>query len=83
MRVKVLGYREVNMVDDKTGRPIVGVTLFISYPMDGVFGEMATKQYISDQLRSACGFRPEVGKVVNLEYGPNGRPVGVYPLDEK
>lgn len=82
MRVKVHGYREVDMVDEKTGKPIVGVSLYISYPQDGVFGEMVTRQFISEQLRSACGYRPEVGKTIDLEYGPNGKPVGVYPLDK-
>lgn len=76
MKVKLYGYREVDMTADD-GRRINGVSLYIGYPNDGVVGEQTAKVFINNVLRTSEGFVPHVGDALNIEYGPNGRVVGV------
>lgn len=81
MKVKVVGYREVDMVSED-GKPIQGVSLYITYPNDGVVGAQASKQFVNRVMQHSCGYVPKVDQYVNLEYGPNGRVVSVAALEE-
>lgn len=73
-KMKVLGYREVNFSDSKTGRPIVGVSVFVSHEERNVVGDMAEKLFFGQQILSECGYAPAVNDVINVQYNKYGKP---------
>lgn len=83
MQAMLHGVRRIDMTDRATGRPICGFSLFISYPSEGVQGLETAKQFISDDLASSCSWRPEVGKMVALDFTPKGRVCSVATVHEK
>lgn len=81
MRMNLYGYRDVDMKGED-GRPILGVSLYVGYPNDGVEGEQTAKIFINRALQSRCTFVPVVGAPIDVEYGPSNRVVGVRILDK-
>ena len=85
MEVKILGFRNFDFTNDK-GERIRGVSVFVSYPDDGVTGEIATKITISNpelwqQLKDAVGgvsFIP--GATVMMHFSNKGKLVKVSPV---
>jgi hypothetical protein len=72
--MKVLGYREVNFSDSKTGRPIVGVSVFVAHDEKNVFGEMTEKLFFGQQVLSDCSYAPAVGDFIDVAYNKYGKP---------
>lgn len=83
MQAMLHGYRRIDMTDRDTGRQINGFSCFISYTSEGVVGLEVAKQFISDDLASACSWKPEVGKMVSLDYTPKGRVSSISAVHEK
>ena len=83
MRAKVFGFRSINMTDKETGRLIVGDSLFVGYPSNGVNGLETTKVFINSDMARANNFKPVVDGLVNIEYGPNGRLMAITNLNDK
>lgn len=48
MKVTVLGTRKVDFLDSRTGENILGTSIYVAYPDEGVKGLMADKVFIKD-----------------------------------
>lgn len=83
MKAKLFGYRDINMTDKETGRLIVGTSCFFGFVSTGVQGLETTKVFINADAMNKFGFRPVVDGLVELDYGPGGRLVGVKNINEK
>lgn len=83
MHAMLHGYRRVDMTDQATGRQIVGYSCFISFTSEGVVGVETAKQFVSDDLAKACSWRPEINKLLALDYTPKGRVSSIATVHEK
>lgn len=83
MHAMLHGFRHIDMTDRETGRLIVGYTCFISFPSEGVQGLETAKQFISDGLAAANGWKPVLGELLNIEFTPKGRVSSVSTVQEK
>ena len=43
--MKVVGFRDVDFTDEKTGKRIQGISLYVVHPADGVIGQIAEKVF--------------------------------------
>lgn len=50
MRCKYVGYKEIDYVSKKTGKPVKGKNLYITYPADNVVGIVAEDIYVSSLM---------------------------------
>lgn len=84
-----LGYRPFDFVDEKTGRPVKGVTVYTADAgVDGVIGYVSSKVSMkTDEFNNVFGDSASVsaliGKQVNISYNKIGKPVSVAPLANK
>lgn len=83
MQAMLHGFRRVDMLDRETGRPVKGYSCFISFTSEGVQGVETAKQFISDDLASSCSWRPEVGKLLSLDFTPRGKVSSISTVREK
>lgn len=83
MQVQLIGARRVDIVDNKDGKEVHGFTCFISYPSEGVDGLMADRKFIADDFAAKFSWRPEVGKLVNMDFTPQGKLGGLSTVREK
>lgn len=83
MKAKVFGYRDVNMVDKETNKPIVGTSFFVGYPTEGVQGLETRKVFFSATRMRELGLRPVVDGFIQLEFGPNGKAYSAINLNDK
>lgn len=83
MKVKVLGYRDVNMTDKETGRLIVGTSLHVCYPNDGVKGLETRKIFFSSDRMRDMKYVPVPDTYANLEFGPSGKAYSIVALNDK
>lgn len=84
MANKVIGVRQVSFKDKETKKPIEGVTVYFSYPInkDGE-GEAADKVFLSNYLiEKHGGAIPSVGDEIDLLYNKYGK-VGGYEVIAK
>lgn len=81
MRGKMLGFRRVDMMDDRN-RPIVGHSCFVGYPSRGVEGMETTKVFVSDELAAFYKFVPLVNGEVDLQFDPRGRLAGISNVNK-
>lgn len=66
MEVKLIGYAPVDFTDQKTGRRIVGTTLYVVCKNDRVTGNECFKQFTSIPIE------PEVGAKYDFIYSRGG-----------
>lgn len=83
MKVKVFGYRDVNMKDQETGRLIVGTSLYVGYPSQGVHGLETRKIFFNADMLRSNGLTPVKDGFIDIEYGPNGRIVSAHNINDK
>lgn len=71
--MKIIGKRTVSF-DAQDGKHISGVSLFCSYPItkngEGVGVE---KIFLSDSKLAYCGYFPELGDEINVQYNRYGK----------
>lgn len=75
MKATFLGCRRVDMTDSSTQRRISGYSCFLAYPSQGVQGEEASKQFLSDEFCASSQVNPPslVGKKVSVDFTPRGK----------
>lgn len=83
MQAMLHGVRRIDMVGRDDGVPVKGFSLFISYPSEGVQGCETSKLFISDQMATASGWSPEVGKLVMIDFTPKGKVSAISTVREK
>lgn len=75
--MKVIGYREsiFTTPDNKT---ISGYNIFVSYPLQKGEGEGADRLFLTVDKLLACGYDPNIGDEVKIEYNRFGKPNAIY-----
>lgn len=74
--MRVVGTRSVDF-DDKQGRHISGLSLYVTHPETGVDGLVAEKLFVNAERLEASHYVPKVGDVINIIWGRNSRILGV------
>jgi len=74
---KVLGYRDVEFTDQKTGKVVSGISLYVSREDDNVCGVMTDKIFIGRQRLEECHYVPVVGDTIRVTYNKYGKPADV------
>lgn len=78
----IYGIRRVDMVDE-SNKPINGYSCFIGIVADGVEGYQTTKVFIRDSICQLSGYKPSLSEPANIEFNPNGKVAGIYPVNAK
>lgn len=75
--MKVIGYRksEFTTPDNKN---ISGYNIFLSYPLDKGVGEGSERMFMTVDKLLACGYTPEIGDEIRVEYNRYGKPSAIY-----
>ena len=69
--VKVTGFQKVDFTPRDSNNPIKGISLYVSYPKDGVTGEVAEKVFVSDTKLGT--YLPKLGDHLNIFYNRYGK----------
>lgn len=77
---EVLGYRNVDFTDERTGKRVSGITLFLSREDKNVQGVMTEKVFIGSQRLEESGYLPMVGGKVRITYNKYGKPAEVVAM---
>jgi len=81
MKVTLLGYRETNFTDEKTGEIVRGVTIHYTVPMTGrnCFGDEAERKFIHESKKDSL---PELipGAQYDIDYSSKGKIMGIKAL---
>ena len=72
-KVQVVGMRSVSFKDEKDGRQIDGVSLYLLLDHPQVEGKMADKVFVSSQRLSDLPYMPKVGEEVWVDYDRRGK----------
>lgn len=70
MKVNVIGIRKVNFVDNASGAPINGHTIYCTHVADGVLGLEGKKFFIKSALDIS---KVELGSDVELFFNERGK----------
>lgn len=80
--MKVVGIRKVDFTA-KDGNRISGVSLFGSYPITkNGEGYSVDKIFLSDKKMADCGYFPEVGDEIIVNYNRFGKVDSIAPLGQ-
>ncbi|MCM1334600.1 MAG: hypothetical protein NC084_00080 [Bacteroides sp.] len=84
MKVTLLGYKTVDFENER-GETIEGINLFIAYPEENTVGSAAEKKFINSQIFDGFGVSSKqlekaIGCVIDVEYGPRNKIVGLSIL---
>lgn len=78
--MKVIGIRKVEF-DAQDGKHVSGVTLYCSYPITkNGEGVGVDKLFLSDAKLGYCGYVPELGDEINVQYNRYGNVDSVTPV---
>lgn len=73
MKVKLLGARELDF-SSNDGSPVKGIQLFISFPEEGVVGEMTEKLFVRNGFAlPAC----KPGDMLDISFNRKGKPESI------
>lgn len=78
---KVIGKEKVDYVSKKTGEPVKGMTLYLSYSDDRIVGVGSEKAFVSEKSEGftvACDV--SLGQDVNVYYNRFGSVEAVVPV---
>lgn len=78
MKATIIGFRNYNFKSEKDGRQIEGTSLYLAKEKYGVTGMETFKTSVSKNLADRCGFWPETGAIVEVEYDDKGRLTGIF-----
>lgn len=78
MKVKLLGVRPVEFTDEKTGDCIEGISLYIAYPDEDVYGVVADKKFVKNDAAEKLGIDIKlltagINKDIDIELNPRGK----------
>lgn len=78
--MKVVGIRKVDFTA-QDGNRICGVSMYCSYPITkNGDGFAVDKIFLSDNKMSSCGYYPEVGDEIGVNYNRFGKVESVFEL---
>ena len=76
--MKVIGYRESNFTTPDN-KQISGYNIYLTYPLEKGVGEGSERIFLTVDRLLTCGYRPEIGDEVKIEYNRYGKPSAIYP----
>lgn len=84
MKCTLIGFKTVDFTNTD-GNRVEGINLFLAYPDSNVVGQVAEKKFVSSEIFDNFGVTADelensVGCVINAEYGPKSKLVGLSLL---
>lgn len=73
----IIGYRDVNYTSKKTGKPVIGYNVYVTYSGRNVEGVACREFYISFATADKFNFIPHIGDVINLGFYEGSNNVSV------
>lgn len=80
MKVNVLGVQMIDYTSRRSGQPVKGVSLHVSFPDQQVKGLAVDSFFISDNLGNEYAPSAKVGDVVEIEFNRRGYVCNAYPV---
>ena len=82
MKVNLIGLRTVDF-EGKSGQPVQGVKLFMSYPEENVYGRITDERFISAPVFANFDIKIDelielIGTDIDIEISPRGKVVGIH-----
>lgn len=77
MKVAIIGIKDIDFTDSKTGREISGIQLFVTYPQKGIDGLASAKIFLDRRTVNELDKYPCPGSELHIDYDMKGRIVGV------
>lgn len=71
--MRILGIRDVNFIDEKTGKPIIGVSIYVAYPRTGVTGEETAKFFLAPDKAASISNLLYPGSEVVVYFNRHGK----------
>ena len=71
--MRILGIRDVNFIDEKTGRSVIGVSIYVAYSRAGVTGEETAKFFLSPDKVAAISNLLYPGSEVVVYFNRHGK----------
>lgn len=77
--MKVIGYRKSSFETPDTHKQITGVNIYVSTPIpeDKGSGDSCDRLFFTMDKLLDCGYKPEVGDDVTVEYNKYGKPARI------
>lgn len=82
MKVTLVGVKDVKAFKSREGDTIDGVKLFIAYPDSGTVGSVCESKFVDRNVFDSFGVSFDeltgfLGTVINVEFSPNKKVVGL------
>ncbi len=82
MKVTLVGVKNIEAFKTRDGGTVDGVKLFISYPDSGTYGYVCDNKFVDRNVFDSFGVSLEnliesIGSVVDVEFSPNKKVVGL------
>ncbi len=82
MKVTLLGVKNIEAFETNDGNTVDGVKIFIAYPDENTYGNIADSKYISRNVFNSFGimldeFINHIGEVIDCEFNPKQKIVGI------
>lgn len=86
MKVELIGVRSIDFTT-KEGNDISGIKLFVAYPEEDVYGNVAESRFISDRVFESFGVPIKdliscIGGKIDMEINPKGKICGITCLNK-
>lgn len=72
----VIGFKKSEF-DTQDGKHISGYNLYCTYPLDKGEGEGVERLFMTSDKLIDCGYAPNVGDEIRVEYNRYGKPAAV------
>jgi hypothetical protein len=74
-KYEVIGFERVDYTSKKTGKPVLGYRLYMSFDRQTISGVGCQSEFVSDS--DLGSYTPTIGDLIRLFYNRWGRVVGV------
>lgn len=80
MNVYLDGLRDLDFINEE-GKPVQGTQLFVSYPWEGVTGEITDKFFVQRGFPLPAEIAP--GDILDVAFNRKGRPEKIVVVKQK
>lgn len=77
---KIVGLRDVNFTDQKSGAQIVGKTIYCTHKVDGVIGEEGKKYFVKSGIKMTD---ISIGSQVDIFFDDRGKITSIIKVLDK
>lgn len=75
----IIGIRDVNFTDAKSGAQIIGKTIYVTHKVDGVIGEEGKKYFVKQGIK----FDVSIGSKVDIFFDDRGKITSILKVLDK